>query len=528
MLVVFLFLRRAAPTIAAGVTVPLSLAGTCAAMWLRRLLDRQSVADGAAVSVGFVVDDAIVMIENVFRNLEKGHSPLRAAIEGARQIGFTVISISVSLIAAFIPLLFMGGIVGRLFREFSVTLAFAIAISTVVSLTVTPMICAHFMRSDAEPEPRGASTARSKACLDALIRVYAAALSLALRASRADARSSWRRPIGAHGRPLHQDAEGLLPAGRHRPGLRLDPRLARHLVRGDGRAAAAQAHRHRRSRIRPWPASAPRSAAPACTGSVNRGRLFVSLKPLAERDGLTTARVIDRLRPRFGQLPGIQRLHVPGAGRARRRPPERLAISVHAVELRSRRAAEPGCRGSVDRIKHGAGRGRRLDRPRAGRAAAQRRRSTGAAASRLGVRIQDIDAALNNAFAQRQISTIYTQRNQYRVILEVDPQFQRDPDDLTQIYRRRLGGTQVPLSAVARFERGLAPLVVNHQGQFPVGHDLLRPAAGRTRSRPRRRTCAGGRRHASARHHPRRVRRRRAARSPEVGRRAAAADRSRR
>ena len=150
MLVVFLFLRRATPTIAAGITVPLSLAGTCALMWCVGFsIDNLSLM-ALAVSVGFVVDDAIVMIENVFRNMEKGHSPLRATIEGARQIGFTVISISISLVAAFIPLLFMGGIVGRAFREFSVTLVFAIVISTIVSLTVTPMICAHYIRSRAE------------------------------------------------------------------------------------------------------------------------------------------------------------------------------------------------------------------------------------------------------------------------------------------------------------------------------------------------------------------------------------------
>src|SRR3954464_15434312 len=147
MLVVFLFLRRATPTIAAGITVPLSLAGTCALMWCVGFsIDNLSLM-ALAVSVGFVVDDAIVMIENVFRNMEKGHSPLRATIEGAKQIGFTVISISISLVAAFIPLLFMGGIVGRAFREFSVTLAFAILVSTVVSLTVTPMICAHYVRA---------------------------------------------------------------------------------------------------------------------------------------------------------------------------------------------------------------------------------------------------------------------------------------------------------------------------------------------------------------------------------------------
>src|SRR6185295_19208523 len=152
MVVVYIFLRRPTPTIAAGITVPLSLAGTCAAMWLAGFSINNLTLMALAVSVGFVVDDAIVMIENMFRNLERGSSPMRAAIDGARQIGFTVISISVSLVAAFIPLLFMDGIVGRLLREFSITLAFAIAVSTVVSLTVTPMICAHFVRSGPSPD----------------------------------------------------------------------------------------------------------------------------------------------------------------------------------------------------------------------------------------------------------------------------------------------------------------------------------------------------------------------------------------
>ena len=146
MMVVFVFLRRAAPTVAAGVTVPLALAGTCACMWVAGFSINNLSLMALAVSVGFVVDDAIVMIENVFSNLERGYSPLRAALAGARQIGFTVLSISISLLAAFIPLLFMGGIIGRFFREFSVTLAFAIAVSTFVSLTVTPMICAYFVR----------------------------------------------------------------------------------------------------------------------------------------------------------------------------------------------------------------------------------------------------------------------------------------------------------------------------------------------------------------------------------------------
>ena len=157
MLVVFLFLRRAAATVAAGVTVPLALAGTCAAMWVAGFsIDNISLM-ALAVSVGFVVDDAIVVIENVFRNLEKGMTPLARHHRGRAQIGFTVLSISISLVAAFTPLLFMGGMVGRLFSEFSLTLAFAIAISTVVSLSLTPMICAHFVKSAPSPTPPGST-----------------------------------------------------------------------------------------------------------------------------------------------------------------------------------------------------------------------------------------------------------------------------------------------------------------------------------------------------------------------------------
>ena len=239
MMVVFLFLRRAAATLAAGVTVPLSLAGTCAAMWVAGFsIDNLSLM-ALAVSVGFVVDDAIVMIENVFRNLEKGDSPLRATLEGARQIGFTVVSISVSLIAAFIPLLFMGGIVGRLFREFSVTLAFAIAVSTVVSLSVTPMICAYFVR--AAPSRDATWLDRVvEGVLSRMVRFYDRTLDVRARAPRADA-DRVRRHHRAHRRALHQDAEGLFPAGRHRADLRRHAGLARHLVRRRWRSCSSRA-----------------------------------------------------------------------------------------------------------------------------------------------------------------------------------------------------------------------------------------------------------------------------------------------
>ena len=245
MVVVYVFLRRPTPTIAAGITVPLSLAGTCAAMWLAGFSINNLTLMALAVSVGFVVDDAIVMIENMFRNLEKGMSPMRAALEGAQQIGFTVVSISVSLIAAFIPLLFMDGVVGRLLREFSVTLVFAIAVSLVVSLTVTPMICAHFVRAAPSKD-----ATRLDRIVEAVLGWTIARLHVhagdrgAPRRGDADHRHRHR---GADGQLLRQEPQGLFPARRHRPDLRLHPGLDRHLLRCHGQAAEGGA-RHRAGR----------------------------------------------------------------------------------------------------------------------------------------------------------------------------------------------------------------------------------------------------------------------------------------
>ena len=205
MLVVYVFLRRPTPTIAAGITVPLSLAGTCAAMWCAGFSINNLTLMALAVSVGFVVDDAIVMIENMFRNLETGMSPMRAALDGARQIGFTVISISVSLVAAFIPLLFMDGVVGRLLREFSVTLVFAIAVSTVVSLTVTPMICAHFVRAAPSPDAtRLDRIVEAVHRLDCCAATCARSTVVAAPSRADDARHA--RHHRRDGQPLHQDA----------------------------------------------------------------------------------------------------------------------------------------------------------------------------------------------------------------------------------------------------------------------------------------------------------------------------------
>jgi multidrug efflux pump subunit AcrB len=502
MLVVFVFLRRATPTLAAGVTVPLSLAGTCALMWCVGFsIDNLSLM-ALAVSVGFVVDDAIVMIENVFRNLERGMSPMRAAIEGARQIGFTVISISVSLVAAFIPLLFMGGVVGRLLREFSVTLAFAIVVSTVVSLSVTPMLCAHFVR--APPDSRTTWFDRLvEGLLGRMTRFYGRTLTVVLR------HRALTLIVLAAVMALTVDLYVRTPKGYF-------PQDDTGLVFGGTEASTdisfksmSELQQRAAEIVQNDPAVAGVASSIGASGfnaSVNQGRLFISLKPLSERK-LTTARVVERLRSKLQVVTGIRVFMVPaqdlrvGARQGKSQyqftlwSPDLDALQEWTPKVVAALKQLPGLTDvTTDREQGGLQANVVIDR---------------AAAARLCVQIADIDNALNNAFSQRQVSTIFAARNQYRVILEVEPRFQRDPADLDRIYvtastagpggcvstvgadvtgpsstgatssgTTNLGTTntgvltgsannQVPLSAVARFERGLTPLVVNHQGQFP-------------------------------------------------------------
>ena len=462
MMVVYVFLRRPTPTIAAGITVPLSLAGTCAAMWCAGFSVNNLTLMALAVSVGFVVDDAIVMIENMFRNLEAGMRPMRAALDGARQIGFTVISISVSLIAAFIPLLFMDGVVGRLLREFSVTLVFAIVVSTVVSLTVTPMICAHFVRAGPSPDATrldrvveavmGWMVAGYMRTLNAVLhhRLLMGVVMLATIAVTVNLYI--KTPKGY----FPQDDTGLVFAStRASPDISYDAMVKRQ--------------RQALDIVLADPAVAGVGSSVGASGfnaSVNQGRMFISLKPLAEREGLTTQRVIDRLRRELARVEGIDVFMNPsqdirvGArqGRAQYQltfwSPEIDTLYAWLPKIVERLNQVPGLVDvSSDREQGGLQTNITIDRQ---------------TAARLGVRIQDIDNALNNAFAQRQISTIYTQRNQYRIVLEVDPRFQRDPSDLSRVFVPGRGGVQVPLSSLIRVDKGLAPLVVNHQGPFPA------------------------------------------------------------
>jgi hydrophobe/amphiphile efflux-1 (HAE1) family protein len=465
MLVVFLFLRRAAATIAAGVTVPLALAGTCAAMWVAGFsIDNISLM-ALAVSVGFVVDDAIVVIENVFRNLEKGMTPLRATIEGARQIGFTVLSISISLVAAFTPLLFMGGLVGRLFSEFSLTLTFAIAISTVVSLSLTPMICAHFVKSAPSRNATWLDRVVER-ILDRSVAAYATSLDVVLRhrfLTLLVFLATIALTVGLYVKTpkgfFPQDDTGLIFGGaRAAPDISFEAmkelqQRATRIVLSDPAVAYVGS-------------SVGGSGGGGGGGTVNNGRLFISLKPPSERGNLTSQQVINRLRPKLLDVGGMRVFMFPAQDvrAGGRSSSSSYQFTLWDPDLDELLKLVPRVVAKVqslpeltdvttDREQNGLQANVVIDR---------------LAASRLGVRVQDIDNALNNAFSQRQVSTIYSERNQYRVILEVDPLFQRDPSDLTQVYVAGNGSTQVPLSSVARIEKTLAPLVINHQGSFPA------------------------------------------------------------
>lgn len=462
MLVVFVFLRRATPTIAAGLTVPLSLAGTCAAMWASGYSINNLTLMALAVAVGFVVDDAIVMIENVYRNMEDGLNPMQAALAGARQIGFTVISISVSLIAAFIPVLFMSGIVGRLLHEFAMTLAFAIAISAVVSLSLTPMICGHFLK----PHSQDRQTLFDRlfeGALDRIIRGYGRTLDVVLNHKP----ETLMVLLGTIVLTVHlyiatpksyfpPDDTGLIMASTE---ASADVSFA---TMSDLQAKALEV-------ILADPAVAGIGSSVGAGGpnpSMNQGRMFVSLKPLAERGGLSTALIIDRLRGPLGKVVGLQTRLVPSQDirTGARQGKAQYQYTVWSLQLQDLVTWLPKIMDAVrdvpgvvdastDREQGGLQLNVTIDRN---------------VASRLGVDVSAIDAALANALSQRQISTIYAARNQYRVILEIDPRYQRQAADLSKIYVPSKSGGAVPLSALVTLGTDYAPLVVNHQGPFPA------------------------------------------------------------
>ena len=463
LMVVALFMRRLVPTLAAAVTVPLSLSGTLAAMYLLGYSLNNFSLMALTISVGFVVDDAIVMIENIHRHREMGMRPLEAAFVGAKQIGFTVVSISVSLVAVFIPILFMGGLLGKLFHEFAMVLTVAIATSAVVSLTLTPMMCGRFDLSTAPPSGVwGAIDARVERGFEALRRRYLRTLDWALRWQWLMLLTTFAI-IGATVWLYTYVPKGFLPI--QDIGLMGGTTIANPDMSFDAMA-------ERQRRVVDVVLSDPAVAAVGSTigitsgwSSINRGQLNITLKPLAER-GISSEAVITRLRPKLQQMAGIQTFlyslqDLRGGGRSGGSSFQFVLLGQDLVELRGwTQKLEEALRAvsgiedvNSDQDRPGFQADVVIDRD---------------AASRLGVSVSAIDVALNNAFSQRQVSIIYTQRNQYRVVLETLPGLQRNPDQLDRVYVPGKGGAQVPLTAVVKLERNTAPLAVRHQGQFPA------------------------------------------------------------
>jgi multidrug efflux pump len=455
-LVVFLFLRNARATLIPAIAVPISLIGTFAAMYLLGYSLNNLSLMALTIATGFVVDDAIVVLENVTRHIEKGLTPMEAALKGAREVAFTVVSMSVSLVAVFIPILFMGGIIGRLFREFAVTLSVAIGISLVVSLSTTPMMCSRLLRSTKADKPPGRLSRWAERGFDAVLRGYERSLGWVLRFPlpmllilfATVALNIWLYTIVPKGLFPQQDTGRLIGS-----------------VRGD-QSISFQAMKTKLNDFAAIVMDDPavdNVTAFTGGGQRNSAQMFIALKPLKERKESIDA-VMARIRLAASKEPGanlflnpIQDLRSGGrqsdaTQQFTLRGEDLNELRVWATKLDEAMRDLPQITDvSSDQQNRGLQLTLVIDRP---------------TASRMGISARTIDTTLNLAFGQSVVSTIYQDRNQYRVIMEAAPEYWQSPETLNSIYVLSPTRGQVPLSAIARYEPTLAPLSVNHQGQF--------------------------------------------------------------
>ncbi|MBD9397653.1 MdtB/MuxB family multidrug efflux RND transporter permease subunit [Pseudomonas sp. PDM11] len=460
-MVTFLFLRKVSATLIPSVVVPLSLIGTFGVMYLAGFTVNNLTLMALTIATGFVVDDAIVMLENIARHLEDGETPLNAALKGARQIGFTLVSLTLSLIAVLIPLLFMADVVGRLFREFAITLAVAILISLVISLTLTPMMCARLLRHEPQAE-QGRFYRGAGAVIDGMIERYSVGLRWVLR---------------------HQPLTLLVAIGTMALTVVLYlavpkgffPVQDTGVIQGISEAPqsisfSAMSERQQRLAdvILKDPAVASLSSYIGVDGdnpTLNSGRMLINLKPHAERD-VTASQVIERLRPELAKLPGIELFLQPVQDlsiedRVSRtqfqfslESPDPALLETWSAKMVEALRQQPELSDvASDLQSRGLQVYLNIDRDMAGR---------------LGVSVANIDDALYDAFGQRQISTIYTQASQYRVVLESANAGSIGPAALRQIHVATADGDQVPLSSLAHVEERAASLLINHIGQFPA------------------------------------------------------------
>jgi multidrug efflux pump len=456
-LVVFFFLRNARATFIPSVAVPVSLIGTFGVMYLLGYsLDNLSLM-ALTISTGFVVDDAIVVIENISRYLELGMRPMEAALRGAKEIGFTVLSISMSLIAVFIPILMMGGIVGRLFREFAVTLSVAITVSLAVSLTTTPMLCSRLLKHESAEE-RGHLYRASEKFFDFVLKTYETSLAWVLR-HPAFTLSVLLLTIGVNIYLLAIVPKGFFPQqdngtifggiqGAQDISYQAMDSLTRRFV----------------NLIKTDPAVENAMAFTGGNGAVNSGFVYIGLKPLDERN-ISASAVIDRLRPKLTSLPGAtvfiqagQDLRIGG-----RQSNAQFQYTIQSDNVQDLVKWGPTLLQQMRKLPMLTD--VNTDQQNSGlEASLVYDRET---AARMQITPQLIDSTLYDAFGQALVSTMYTPLNQYYVVMEVAPQYWQSPQGLNDVYINSPAGGIVPLSAVTHFEPKTAPLAVNHQGQFP-------------------------------------------------------------
>ena len=462
-MVIFIFLRNLPATIIPSVAVPVSLIGTLGIMYLANFSINNLTLMALTIATGFVVDDAIVMIENIARYLEQGETPMQAALKGSRQIGFTIISLTISLIAVLIPLLFMSDVIGRLFREFAITLAVAILISAAVSLTLTPMMCARILRKESSDAHTHPWLVRMHQFQEDLIARYAKALDWVLLRQRA---TLW---VALGTLLLTALLYVFIPKGF----FPVQDTGIIQAVTDAPQKASFQGMLVRQQQVADTilrdPAVESLSSFIGVDGvntTINSGRLLINLKPLNERDGRISATgVINRLQKSLWNVEGmdvylqpVQDLTIEdNVSRTQYQftlgSPKPEDIQEWAPKLVDKLRTLPQLKDVASDLQN---QGLRvyidIDRDNA---------------ARLGVTTNAIDQALYDAYGQRLVSTIFTQSNQYRVVLELHPDFRQNPEQLNGIYVSGTNDTQVPLSAVAHFSERAGPLSITHLGQFP-------------------------------------------------------------
>jgi len=459
-LVVFVFLRSLRGTFIPFVAVPISLIGTFGVMYLAGYnIDNLSLM-ALTVATGFVVDDAIVVIENITRHIENGMSPMQASLRGAGEIGFTVVSMSVSLVAVFIPILLMSGYVGRLFREFAVTLSVAIIISMFVSLTMTPMMCARLLKATSEARPNRLQRS-SEAVFNWVLGGYRSSLAWVLR-HPAPMLVITVLTMGFTVYLYIILPKGFFPpqdTGRITGQLKADMNVSfQSMSRLLGQFAAVVSKDKAVDNVLAFTGGG--------RGTSNVATMFVSLKPLKQRDGASADQVITRLRKATagmaGAALGLQRVEdVRGAGG--RPGGAQYQYTLQGDNLQDLNEWVPKVMARLKTLKTITD----LDIDQQNKGLEASLVYDRATASRMGISTQAIDDVLYDAFGQRQVSTMFTPLNQYHVVMEVAPQFTQNPDGLKYIYARNFAGQPVPLSAFSQYAPSATPLQVNHTGQFP-------------------------------------------------------------